>query len=206
MKKQGSTVKLRMEDIPEYSKEKLRLEKIESEYKKVEHEFNELVFLRDNPEGLQEQAMKQLLEMEPEELAAKDNLSLTGMEGINQKISSLNSKMTVLKKMLEAQKINLDVARGKAFHKILPGYTDGYSDIVKRMAEAIIQVGNIIHEEQRYRIEVDSIHHGLSDHLMPVTAGKIGKASDRFSWAHNFLIRASEAGHIPTSMIPESNQ
>ncbi len=79
------------------------------------------MFQRDNPEGLKEEAMNQLLELDPEELAAKDKLSLTGMEAINEKMSNLDRKMIVLKKMVEAQKINLDKARGAAIRQIIPG-------------------------------------------------------------------------------------
>ncbi len=202
--KQESTAKLRMEDIPEYCKEKLRMEKIEAEYQKIEHELNELVFKRNNPEHMKEQIMDQLLELDPEELTSKDNVSLTGMEALNEQLSNLNRKMTVLKKMVDAQKLKLSVAKGAAIRKILPGYLEDYRSIVKRMAEGIIAVGDIIQEEESFRREAEMVHRGLASYLVPTPAAKIGKATDGRSYAHLFLMRASNAGHIPASMVPEA--
>ncbi len=161
------------------------------------------MFQRDNPEGLKEEAMNQLLELDPEELAAKDKLSLTGMEAINEKMSNLDRKMIVLKKMVEAQKINLDKARGAAIRQIIPGYLTEYRGIVKRQAEAVIALGTLIKEGEDYLREVDTVHYGLSSHLFPTPVRKIGKVTDRFSYAHAYLNTAVQAGHIPASMVPE---
>ncbi len=204
MPKTKATAKLRMEDIPEYVKEKLRMDKLETEYRRVEREFNELVFQRGNPEDLEEQAMNELLDLDPEELAAKDKLSLTGMEAINEKMTNQKRKMIVLKKMVDAQKMNLDTAKGAAIRKIIPGYIEGYRDVVKRLAESVIAIGDAIKEEENYRREAESVCCGLASHLIPTPVRKIGKATDRFSYAHMYLNQAAKAGHIPESMIPEA--
>ncbi len=201
--KPETAAKLTMEDNPEYVVEKLRMEKIQVEQRKVEHDFNELVFQRDNPESIKDQTMNQLLEMDPEELAAKEVLSLTGMEAINKKLAILNRKLIVLNKMLDAQKLKLGQAEGRAIRKILPGYLVEYRVLVQNMCEAIISVGDTIQAEENFRREVARIHPNLVDHMIPTTARKIGKATDRFSFAHNFLVRAMNAGHIPSSMVPE---
>ncbi|MCP4275782.1 MAG: hypothetical protein GY779_05450 [Gammaproteobacteria bacterium] len=113
-------------------------------------------------------------------------------------------KMIVLKKMVDAQKMNLDTAKGAAIRKIIPGYIEGYRDVVKRLAESAIAIGAATKEAENYRREAESVCCGLAGHLIPTPVRKIGKATDRFSYAHMYLNQAAKAGHIPESMIPEA--
>ncbi len=199
-----SKTNLRMEDCPEYVREKMRMDRLQAEFEKAENEINRMISDRNelmrNPNAA---AVSALLDRDPEDIGEEGDITITTTAGIEEQIGELRNRASILKSAINAQRAKFTSAEDKAVAQILPGYLSEYRKIIKRMAEALITVSELVREEALYKQELSLIHWKLPTSLNPVTASRVGSPSDSFSYLRDFLDRACDQGHIPKSMIPK---